>query len=106
LIIVDNLTGNYDVLLANIGILTASSFALTVGHLRQAVSGFIIAFLLGIAFLLNQLDELASTTNLAGVEALSIVLVCFSTHLSHLLLSLVFFVRGILRCSSSLISDS
>lgn len=57
-------TGNYDVLLANIGILTASSFCLTIAHLRHSITLYWMTVLLGFLFLLNQVDELFSFLSL------------------------------------------
>jgi heme/copper-type cytochrome/quinol oxidase subunit 3 len=92
-------SGNYDVLLANIGILTASSFFVTIGHIRKSLMNFILTTILGILFLINQIDELFSVLSLSGAEEFSLVLFCLFTHLSHLILSLLFFIKFILRNS-------
>ena len=83
--------GSLDVLIANIGILTASSAALTLSHIGGSRTGYALAALLGLAFLLNQVNETYSTLALSGIEDQASVLFCLSTHLSHLLLSLVVF---------------
>ena len=59
--------------------------------------GYISAAGLGVLFLLNQVDELFSTASLSSPEDLSLVLVCLSTHLSHLLLSLILFIKGLAK---------
>lgn len=92
--------GNYDVLLANIGVLTASSFTLTIAHLRQSVIFYIATLILGFIFLVNQIDELFSFISLSGAEELGLVLVCLYTHLSHLILSLILFTKFLLRATS------
>ena len=96
--------GNYGVLLANIGILTASSFALTVGHLRLGFFPFACVIVLAFAFLLNQIDELFSATAISSPETSSLVLLCLYTHLSHLVLSLFLFLKLLMR-SSEIKSD-
>lgn len=97
--------GNHDVLLANIGILTASSFCLTVFHLRLSVAYLLFTICLGVLFLGNQIDELFSFLNLSAPEEISLVLLSLFTHLSHLLLSLVVFVKLIFR-STSILADN
>ena len=96
--------GNYSVLCANIGVLTASSFILTVGHLRRSFGCYVVTGILALIFLGNQVDELFSVTSLASSEELSLTLICLYTHLSHLVLSLFLFVRAYFR-SVELISD-
>lgn len=97
--------GNHDVLLANIGVLTASSFSLTVFHLRNSAIYLVITLLLGLQFLLNQVDELFSFLSLSSPEEIALILVCLFTHLSHLLLSVVLFVKFLLR-STTFLSDN
>ena len=89
--------GNYAVLLANIGVLTASSFLLTAGHLRISAVAYGLTAVLACIFLANQGDELFSNLSLASVEELSLVLLCLYTHLSHLVLSLAIFLKILLR---------
>ena len=84
-------------LLANIGVLTASSFAVALGHLRKSVFGYVITIFLGGIFLLNQVEELFSVLAISGPEELGMVLVCFFVHLSHLVLSLMIFGRFLIR---------
>jgi heme/copper-type cytochrome/quinol oxidase subunit 3 len=98
----DSTCGNFDVLLANIGVLTASSFVLTVGHLRQSNAAYWATLALGLVFLGNQVDELFSLLTLSGAEEISLVLFCLFTHLSHLVLSLLFFAKMLLRTTSLL----
>lgn len=97
--------GNYDVLLANIGVLTASSFLLTVGHLSRALPLYGLTFVLGLTFLLNQVDELFSFLALSGPEESSLVLLCLYAHLSHLVLSLILFAKALVR-STDFFSDN
>lgn len=87
----DSGMGNFDVLLANIGILTASSFALTFSHVFSNKIGYMAAFSLGIFFMANQLDESFSHIGLSGIEELSGILICLYAHLSHLTLCVVIF---------------
>ena len=89
--------GNYSVLLANIGVLTASSFLLTVGHLRTSVVAYGFTAVLACIFLLNQVDELFSNISISSVEETSLVLLCLYTHLSHLVVSLIVFLKIISR---------
>lgn len=105
LIDIDNNIGNFDVLLANIGVLTASSFILTVGHIKQTLIAYYTTLLLGVIFLFNQVDELFSLLTISGSEELSLILLCLFTHLSHLLLSLILFIKYLLR-TTSLINDN
>jgi len=62
-------------------------------------------FLLGCIFLINQTDELFSTLVVSGSEEFGMVLFCLFTHLSHLVLSLLFFVKFLLR-TSDLLDDN
>lgn len=98
-------TGNFDVLLANIGVLTASSFFVTIAHISKSTFNFTITFSLGIVFLMNQTDELFSTLAISGSEEFSMVLFCLFTHLSHLVLSLILFLKFCLR-PSDLLDDN
>jgi cytochrome c oxidase subunit 3 len=93
------------VLLANIGVLTASSFVLTIGHSTRSWHAYFLTFLLGIIFLANQVDELFSLLALNATDDLGLTLFCLYIHLSHLTLSLVLFVK-ILISSSHLLGDS
>ncbi len=85
--------------MANIGVLTASSFLIGVAHLRKSVTYYLLVLLLGVVFLFNQVDEMFSTATLSGSEESSLVLFCLYTHLSHLVISLIFFARFLLRVS-------
>ena len=87
-------------LLANIGILTASSFCLSVSHIIQTRLGYFLTSILGILFLCNQVDETFSNICISGVEESSSVLFCLFTHLSHLVLSLILFGLSLLYISS------
>lgn len=93
-VVVDFAYGNYAVLCSNIGVLTASSFVLTVGHLRRSYVQYLVSGILALTFLGNQIDELYSITSLASSEDMSLTLICLYTHLSHLVLSLMVFVRA------------
>ena len=97
--------GNHDVLLANIGILTASSFSLTVFHLRISITYIFLTILLGILFLINQVDELFSFLSLSAIEEISLILLILFTHLSHLVLSLILFLKFVFR-TTAVISDN
>jgi heme/copper-type cytochrome/quinol oxidase subunit 3 len=85
--------------------LTASSFILTVGHIKQTLIAYYTTLLLGVIFLFNQVDELFSLLTISGSEELSLILLCLFTHLSHLLLSLILFIKYLLR-TTSLINDN
>lgn len=97
--------GNHDVLVANIGILTASSFTLTVFHLRISSIYLVATLILGIVFLTNQIDELFSFLSLSASEDISLILFCLFTHLSHLVLSVVLFLKFFLR-STFILTDN
>ena len=84
-------------LCANVGVLTASSFLLTIGHLRKSFTCYLGTGTLALVFLCNQIDELFSVTSLSSSEELSLTLVCLYTHLSHLVVSLLVFLRSYLR---------
>ena len=101
----DSTVGNFDVLLANIGVLTASSFILTVGHSTRSWSAYVFTCLLGIIFLSNQVDELFSLLALNATDDLGLTLFCLYIHLSHLTLSLLIFLK-IFSSSTSLLGDS
>ena len=83
--------------MANIGVLTASSFLLTAGHLRISAAAYGLTAILACVFLANQIDELFSNLSLASAEELSLVLLCLYTHLSHLVISLAVFLKILLR---------
>lgn len=85
--------------------MTASSFILTIGHLKQINTYYFITLILGIIFLLNQIDELFSLLTISGCEELSMILLCLYTHLSHLVLSIVLFFKYLIR-STSLLNDN
>lgn len=80
--------------------MTASSFSLTVFHLRLSVAYIALTLILGVLFLANQIDELFSFLNLSSPEEISLVLLSLFTHLSHLLLSLVVFCKILFRPTS------
>jgi len=101
----DLLTGNFDVLLANIGVLTASSFTLSLSHITSTRWGYVLAAILGVVFLMNQIDETFSSIAISGVEETSSVLFCLFTHLSHLSLSLVVFSMILLNFSTDLANE-
>jgi len=105
LVISDISTGNFDVLLANIGILTASSFALSFGHFSSSLLGLVTALLLGLAFLANQIDETFSNICLQSSEEHSSILVCLYAHLSHLIFCSTFFVLLIVTESELMASE-
>lgn len=87
------MTGNFDVLLANVVILAASSIESTVGHHAKSRGSYTVAILLGVWFCLNQVAELNSFLSVFSVEHISLVLASLVTHLSHLILSLLLFVK-------------
>lgn len=101
----DSNTGNFDVLLANIGVLTASSFSIAIAHIRKSIYFYIITIFLGIVFLLNQVDELFSLLHISGSEELSMILFCLYTHLSHLIISILIFFKYLIR-PSNIIDDN
>jgi hypothetical protein len=101
----ENTAGNFDVLLANIGVLTASSFFVTIAHVTKSNANFLFVLILGCVFLVNQIDELFSTLALSGAEEFGMVLFCLFTHLSHLIISLIFFSKFLLR-TSDLLDDN
>lgn len=98
-------TGNYDVLLANIGVLTASSFLVTIAHARFSILLYALTTCLGFLFLMNQVDELFSFLSLSSAEEIGMVLLCLYVHLSHLVLASIFFVKLLFR-SSAVLNDT
>lgn len=88
----DVLTGNFDVLLSNIGILTASSFTMSFGHFCSKNINYTVTILLGAMFIVNQSDETFSAYAASAIEESSSIIFCLSTHISHLSLSLFLFL--------------
>ena len=74
-------------------ILAASSIECTVAHNTKSRLAYFSAVLLGFWFCLNQISELNSFLTLFGSEEISLVLASLTTHLSHLILSLILFTR-------------
>lgn len=73
--------------------------------MKQVNTSYFITLILGIVFLLNQIDELFSLLSVNSCEELSLILLCLYTHLSHLILSLVLFIKYLLR-STSILCDN
>lgn len=96
------MSGNFDILFANVVVLGGSSLESTVAHNLKAKTGYILAILLGSWFLFNQILEISSQLSVFSVESMSLVLMSLVTHLSHLLLSIFLFLRiFLLKLSSS-----
>lgn len=88
--------GNFDILSANIGILTASSFVMINSHLKGHNWSIVIVILLGFLFFLNQIDETFSHISIDSATEASSILACLYLHLSHLILCEIVFVLGLL----------
>ena len=82
------LTGNFQVLLANVGILTASSMFLTIFHHSNFTLSFFAITFLGLAFLVNQIDETYGAFGFSNSEISSGTIFCLYAHMSHLIFSL------------------
>ena len=88
--------GNFEILSANIGILTASSFVMINSHLKGHNASILIVILLGFLFFLNQIDETFSHVSIDMANEASSVLACLYIHLSHLILCEILFVVSLL----------
>lgn len=88
--------GNFEILSANIGILTASSFVMINSHLKGHNWSLIVVIALGLLFFLNQIDETFSHVSVDSANEASAVLVCLYVHLSHLILCEIVFILGLL----------
>lgn len=104
-IISDIATGNFDVLLANIGILTASSFFLSFSHFSNSLIGLTASLCLGGAFLLNQVDETFSNFSISSPEEVASTMACLYAHLSHLVFCSIFFIALIISEGEIFSSD-
>jgi heme/copper-type cytochrome/quinol oxidase subunit 3 len=89
----DDLCGNFDILISNIVILAASSIESTFGHSTKSAWSYFSAISLGFWFLFNQVAELNSYLAVFSGEGISLVLASLVTHLSHLILSLILFLK-------------
>lgn len=83
--------GSFEVLCANIGILTLSSFAITSAHISGGKLGHFLAIGLGLIFVANQIDETFSEGSVDAVDEKGSMVVTLYVHLSHLLLCTVGF---------------
>lgn len=88
--------GNFEILSANIGILTASSFIMINSHLKGHNTSILLVILLGFLFFLNQIDETFSHVSIDSATEASSVLACLYLHLSHLVLCEILFVVSLL----------
>jgi len=88
--------GNFEILSANIGILTASSFIMINSHLKGHNTSLFLVVLLGFLFFVNQIDETFSHVSIDSATEASSVLACLYLHLSHLILCEILFVVSIL----------
>jgi heme/copper-type cytochrome/quinol oxidase subunit 3 len=102
----DDLCGNYEILLSNLCLLAGSSIEATLGHNTLSKASYKMAAFLGIWFLWNQISELFSVLSIFGPEVMSSVLLCLFCHLSHLLLSLILFLKVFYEISLNLSTDN
>ena len=82
---IEHSLGNFEILSANIGILTASSFIIINAHIKTHKISLTGTMLLGFLFFLNQVDETFSHIGVDVATEASAVLVCLYIHLSHLI---------------------
>ena len=73
-------------LLANIGVLTSSSFLCTSTHIYRSVLCLTITLVLGLIFVINQADETFSVFNVMLNSDISSMIFILYIHLSHLIL--------------------
>lgn len=62
----------------------------------------ILCVILGLWFILNQIDELFSLLTVNTSEEISLILLCLYIHLSHLVLSVCFLLKSIKYCNNLL----
>ena len=98
----DTTYGNLDILLINIGILTASSGCIVNLHIRVSLADYWLTMLLGTAFIVNQLDETYTIASVDAYTELTAMLSTFYIHLSHLVICLILLTGMFFQHSMSL----
>lgn len=60
-------------MISNIGILTSSSFIISVAHTEMSMIMYLVSLSMGIIFMTNQIDELFSAVSINSSDELSLV---------------------------------